>query len=315
MATLGYTPQLDHLPPPYAPHGQDTLRSRDPETASILSQAPSYTSHTTELPAYDSIQPLGLPALRYAPGFTPATNDPFSAAAYTNSSSAGRRNPARRQYENVVSRRVEEERMATQLLGAFSTLVFPPLANVNEEAAESNTGNETLETGQDDEEFQAIRFVNSSLPRGAGAQTASSNRNMLLGYCPYVAPSTSTSGGMAGTSASNSVLNANNAMRLIPANPHEDPELVGQAAAERARSQRLYRETLLREMAAQNVIQQQQEAALFEGVMGPLSGVAQPRGQWSGFGGRHGMGIAMNSERQGVGRRGWFRKWSRGWVS
>jgi hypothetical protein len=272
---------VDPTPPPYTPPPPAALpqtQERDSDAASIQSLAPSYTSHTTELPSYESLQPLGLPRLRYAPGFSPATLvDPFSPSNFINSLSVQRSNPARRHYENIASRRVQRVEMWDSLIDSLSNLAaLPdvPLARVAEETTETTT------TNAEDAPRQGEAAVQNGVPQGAGIQTASSNRDMLLGYCPYVTPASST---WSAADSSASTTTNSNGPKLLPAHPHEDPELVGHAAAARARELREYHETILQEMSTQQTNQQQQEASVFNGVIGPLAGIRQQQRDWNRF--------------------------------
>jgi hypothetical protein len=272
LTTTTGTPH-DALPPPYSPLLLPASLDRDSDAVSIISQAPSYTSHTTELPAYENIQPLGLPRVEYAPGFAPGNHGPFSAAAYTTSSSAELSHPARRQYENVVNRRAALRRALTNV--DPNELVDGLLGVIDEGGASADTAHTNESEAVERQEEQAA--LANSLPRGAGSITAASNREMLLGYCPYIAPAPSFAARYPQPAFSQPAT-APSMHRVLPANPHEDPELVGHAAAEQARSQRLYREGLLREMAAQNAQKQAEKAAALTGIVGPLSHLGQQRG-------------------------------------
>jgi hypothetical protein len=295
MSSILQAPHVDPVPPPYAPRidrnaSLPTSQLRDSDAASVRSLAPSYHSTATELPSYDSIPPLGLPRLRYAPGFIPVTLDPFSPSNFMNSSSVQRSNPARRQYENVANRRVEHGQMRDSLRETLASINMwsPPLSPTSPlQRVEQTYDSEDSSSGEDETptpEPAAIESVDPhsyGLPRGAGSQTASTNRSMLLGYCPYIAPPAS----YITTPASPPMSPTGTVGMGPPVNPHEDPELVGHAAAERAKAQRLYREGIKREMAAQAIQQQLEEASLLEdnltGLFG-LPGVQQQK-EWKQF--------------------------------
>jgi hypothetical protein len=281
MDSLTNITPLEPLPPPYSPRDAPAGQERDSDAVSIVSQAPSYTSHTTELPAYENVQPLGLPRLAFAPGFAPTDRSPFSASNYTMSTSAELSNPTRQQYENVVNRRAALRRALSP-----EALVDSLLGVIEEGAATNSTVSTEGETAERQDEYTVPL---NSLPRGAGPITASANREMLLGYCPYAPLPSSLTASPSQDQASVPTPSSSQPLS-VPRNPHEDPELVGHAAAERARSQRLYREGLLREMATQNAQKPAQEAAILNGVVAPLSHLGQHGGlhPWRPGGGRGG---------------------------
>jgi len=169
---------------------------------------------------------------------------------------------------------------------------------------------EEQQSSSEDENTAPEPTVNESdlhsfgLPKGAGSQTASTNRSMLLGYCPYIAPPPSFITNPA--SPPMSPIGSPSTQMTLPTNPHEDPELVGHAAAERNRAQRLYREGIKREMAAQAVQQQQEEASLLDdnlvGLFGQ-PGVQQKR-EWNQF-----KSNLMQSGKPGIVA---LRRWSSG---
>jgi len=155
IAIMLDTPNVEPLPP-YTPLAYTpSPQSRDAETASIASAAPSYNS---EPPAYDQIaahtsqqdatstiprsQPTaprthrnrqpqqsageGLPRLQYAPGFVPRPENPFSTSNYNAISwSTVHRNPARKQYENVARRRAEQVDAMDTLATTFLAFTSP----------------------------------------------------------------------------------------------------------------------------------------------------------------------------------------------
>ena len=219
------TPNVEPLPL-YTP----TPRSRDPETESILSAAPSYHSDSPEydqsttgrdptvpLPLAQSSQQQqqqqrGLPPVRYAPGFIPRST-PHSAMDLANnfnimSWSQIRQNPIRKQYENVARRRSAQH---SDIMSSLRTIIDPV----------SSSPGTSMESSR------------SSISAGAAASAMIAEISHTRTYVP------------AGEfPAADTTQSPNTPQGILP---NEDPHLVGHAAAERARAQRQYRETLMQE--------------------------------------------------------------------
>jgi hypothetical protein len=190
------TPETEPLPL-YTPRREDL----DPETASIVSEAPTYRS---EVPSYSASvnaplisslehRPVGLPSLPFAPGWGYRPHGPVGDLrnhdyAVANWSIA-RSKPTTRHYENVARRRMQRESSVSDIIQTLSVL---PAAAIETPAATTT-----------------IASSSSASPMAPASGAAAA------------------------------------AAPLTPYSPAEDPDLVGEAAASRARSQRLYREGCL----------------------------------------------------------------------
>ena len=214
------TPFIPEPLPLYQP------RARDPETASVLSSAPSYISEAptyvsnrqstviTGPPQPSSLLPprapnersVGLPAIRYAEGFqNPArgrmgdlTNHSYNICSW----SSIYKSPNARQLQNVAARRASKA-SASPLFSAL-TSDAPPTASA------STTLLASTATTTDANAITAI----------AGPSQASSSATPSSSF-PADIPT-------------------------APFSPLEDPYLVGESAAAQARAQRIYREMCLR---------------------------------------------------------------------
>lgn len=222
-----FNPPAPLIPPPSYERGP-----RDPETSSIVSAAPSYVSDRPpsyvrrELGAASSGPPSaadsqttlteerepdapqvvdtpqevrqGLPALRYAPGFSArgggniadVENHSYNIRSWSSVHSGN----AARQYQNVAARR------HSQASSSFFSSASP------------------------------ANSVPSASMQSASTTASSSRHN----YTSSVSSSPST--------AASSVSEPGSP----PFSPREDPALVGETAAARAKAQRLYRETCMR---------------------------------------------------------------------
>jgi hypothetical protein len=213
------TPILPEPLPLYQP------RNADPETASVISAAPSYISEaptyvsnrqstiivttpprqsTSLLPPHRPEQrTIGLPAAEFAEGFQGRGNcnvaNVFSHSNYTirswSSISTGQN---ARQYQNVAARRASKV-SASPLFNSLTSSGPPELA--------------------------AVQFT-----EGASGSTPSSSIAASMSLSPPSAFPTD--------------------MELAPIHPLEDPYLVGESAAAQARQQRIYREMCLRKEEA-----------------------------------------------------------------
>ncbi|KAK5202044.1 hypothetical protein LTR16_000563 [Cryomyces antarcticus] len=218
------------------------LYRRDPETASIRSSAPSYvseaptyhstapsrnhslslsnsnnnisssgSSHATLLPRSNSV-PSGLPSPRYAPGWEPRAHGALSDVEAHNYNvshwSSVHSSHASRQYQNVASRR------ALQAAADPAAILNSIAENVRTAPVRSSASTTTA----------SASAAVTSTPSSSPSDTRSRNNS---------ASST------ASTSSSSTVPIE---PATPPFSPLEDPYLVGQAAADAARSQRTYRE-------------------------------------------------------------------------
>src|ERR1700761_4845359 len=209
------TPAVDPLPPYSPPASQ----SRDAETASIRSTAPSYNS---EPPAYEYVvsrtsapnanasptQPngqlnapqQGLPRMHYAPGFIPRPANPFCSSNYNLVSwSTVQRNPRRRQYENVARRRVEQGAIMDNLVVTLAQIVAPPPPVVAQASGETRDGSESAITTAVPESSVALRatslldittpLIQSSASTFSPAATATTINNQQPETSPANLPS------------------------------------------------------------------------------------------------------------------------------
>jgi hypothetical protein len=200
------TPYIEDLPP-YSP----PARRADPETASILSEAPSYRS---EPPPYtppetgtsnleEPAQQHGLPALeRYAPGFQSRPHGSVADLQNHNYNisnwSTVRSGHRMREYENVAKRRAQRDLGVSELLNSLSTVPAPLMSAMNPATA--------------------VLVASSSSTQASRSTSSPSTPS-------YTTPSPAEE----------------------PFSPLEDPALVGEAAAAHAKSSRLYRENVMRD--------------------------------------------------------------------
>jgi hypothetical protein len=111
------------------------IRNSDPETASIISEAPSYRSQLA--PPYSPASPVplitadgqqttGLPYRRYAPGFQSRAHGSVGDVNAHNYNVANwstvRSGPTRRQYENVARRRAQRDTNVTEILNTLAAI-------------------------------------------------------------------------------------------------------------------------------------------------------------------------------------------------
>lgn len=195
------TPYSEDLPP-YSPPARSCRL--DPETSSILSEAPSYSS---EVPPYSPRTPqtqrYGLPALeRYAPGFQARAHGSVADIQRHNYNignwstiGTGHRT---REYENVARRRARRDPDASHLLNSLSAVPAP---------VPSRT---MTATGS-----AASALIDEISESSARTYPTASSTSSVPAEAPF------------------SYL--------------EDPDLVGEVAAARAKSSRLYRENAMRD--------------------------------------------------------------------
>jgi hypothetical protein len=202
------TPDTEDLPP-YSPPARP--RRVDPETSSILSEAPSYSSEappysppaTGSLNSRQPTQQYGLPALeRYAPGFQARPHGSVADLQNHNYNighwSTIRTGHRMREYENVARRRVQRDPSVSQLLNSLSA-------------------------------------VPTSTPTPVMTATGSAAAAMI--------EEISASSARTYPNAPSTLLTTTE----TPFCPLEDPKLVGEAAAARAKESRLYRENAMRD--------------------------------------------------------------------
>ncbi|TID23664.1 hypothetical protein E2P81_ATG03232 [Venturia nashicola] len=216
-------PESEHLPP-YSPPARS--HRLDPETSSILSAAPSYSS---EAPPYSprvstTTQRYGLPALeRYAPGFQSRAHGSVADIQNHNFNIANwstiRTGHRMREYENVARRRAQRDIDVSHLLNNFSAVPAPTLTPIMTASGSAASA--------------MIAEISESSARTY--PTASTTRTN-----PRRAPASVSTQALSSSSASPAPVEA-------PFSPLEDPALVGEVAAARAKSSRLYREAAMRD--------------------------------------------------------------------
>lgn len=217
------TPESEDLPPYSPPACSHRL---DPETSSVISNAPSYSS---EAPPYSprastSTHQYGLPAVeRYAPGFQSRAHGSVADIQNHNYNignwSTIRTGHRMREYENVARRRAQRDTDVSHLLNTLSTVPAPiptPIMKASGSAASA-----------------MIAEISESSARTC--PSASSART---------SPQSTSVRASAHSSASSP---ASPTPVEAPFSPLEDPALVGEVAAARAKSSRLYRETAMRD--------------------------------------------------------------------
>lgn len=209
------------------------LYRRDPDATSVhsaapsyVSEAPTYTSRRPSIPfvptptpsstttssplAPSSSPPRGLPSPRYAPGFQSRAYGSISDIDSHNYNishwSSINSSHASRQYHAVARRRASQAASTAALLNSL-TAVPPLLASPSITNSSANTSPSS-----------SFSTLNNSGSLSAGSNTNDNNSS------PSYPADVSTT----------------------PLSPLEDPYLVGEEAAGRARAQRIYREMCLR---------------------------------------------------------------------
>jgi hypothetical protein len=202
--------------PPSPPMQPSSLLNveQQPETDDLEFQA--FLEELTQGEPQQDFEPRGLPRMSWAPGFRPL--DAFSAANYSFINvSTPQRNPSRNHYDNVARRRVREreEAIANNLLTLTSPSIEQVLHTLSEEVPELTADNGSPGSSRE------------TTPTPASPITPTAATSLILAaQSPPSSPTTPT--------------------RTI-LRPQEDPELVGHAAADRARQQREYREMLTKD--------------------------------------------------------------------
>lgn len=280
---------------------------RDPDSVSLMSSAPSYVSET---PSYEYSLPSLLPPLRpdqevarglvpaprYAPGFQNRAHPgsvSMDMAMMTQQYQMPRWSSMRtannaRQYDAVARRRAN-----TQV--ANTTALLNSLAAVPPSSSSSSSSSSSYSS-----------IPTSSSPRPASPQ----NRPTTAHRSPTTTTSTSTSTTATTPTTSSLLLPLTDPSPQTqsaypvrvgsssdPHTPLEDPYLVGEEAADRARQQRVYREMCLRG----------EEAARFESrswdfMMGQMSDWEERNRSWKGFRKSVGNAKGVLGRRLAIGR-------------
>jgi hypothetical protein len=276
------SPNTSTAPQPTPQHDPETasIRSSAPSyneppaydqvvsNSSAPSSSPRSPSESSQAGTRSEEQPpQGLPRLHYAPGFVPRPNNPFSAATYSLSAWAPwptlECNPRRRQYENVARRRVEQGVLIDTLVGAIVEIVNPQAG-----LPQGQQGRQQQRRGVEPEQKamgEGERVTTSLLDIHAAPQPAlrrseelqvqgqAGGSTLAVGAdnngSNHSSSSTSSTTPTSPHSSSASTTIQPPPSTDIPVSPHEDPILVGPLAAARARSQRLYREMIVRDPA------------------------------------------------------------------
>jgi hypothetical protein len=206
------TPTVTRRPVPVSPQRQQSFSLLDVGSQEAADELPELTQEESP----QEFEPRGLPRMSWAPGFRPL--DAFSAANYSfvSVASVQRNLPVRQQLENVARRRVlrdAEGALVSSLLSGPSPLFEVPSNEVPELTRDEGSPQNSRETTPTP---QSPRTPTSTCQHAALAD-AIARRAGLIPSSPTIAP---------------------------PLRPQEDPELVGEEAAKRARQQREYREML-----------------------------------------------------------------------
>lgn len=219
------TPDSEDLPP-YSPPARS--HRLDPETSSILSAAPSYSSEAPpySLRAPTNTQQYGLPALeRYAPGFQSRAHGSVADIQNHNYNvgnwSSIRTGHRMREYENVARRRAQRDTDVFHLMNTLSAVPAPiptPIMTASGSAALAMIAEISESSARTYPSVSSDRTSSHSSSARASAQDSSSSSSSMS-PAPVEAPFS----------------------------PLEDPALVGEVAAARAKSSRLYRETAMRD--------------------------------------------------------------------
>jgi hypothetical protein len=205
------TPTVTRRPVPVSPQ-QQSFSLLDVGSQEAADELPELSREESP----QEFEPRGLPRMSWAPGFRPL--DAFSAANYSFVSVASiqRNLPVRQQLENVARRRVlrdAEGVIVSSLLSGSSPLIEMPSNEVPELTRDEGSPQNSRET--------------TPTPQS-----------------PRTPTSTSQHAAMADAIRRRAVPTPSSPTTASPLRPQEDPELVGEAAAKRARQQREYREML-----------------------------------------------------------------------
>ncbi|KAF2637463.1 hypothetical protein P280DRAFT_105480 [Massarina eburnea CBS 473.64] len=225
----------------------------DPDNISLLSAAPSYVSDTPTYSSYrtptsllppllPNQQVIGLPAPHYAPGFQNRASGNLGDVSMRNfdpgSWSVGHGGNNSRQYNAVARRRANTARENGQTTALLNSLSAVP------PSTSSGTSTPT--------------------PASLDRPGTSSNR---------ISPTSSTTNISSPTSYPVHVGSSSD-----PLNPHEDPHLVGEEAAGRARAQRVYREMCLKGEETAKY-----ESRSWDFMFGQMADWEDRRKSWKGF--------------------------------
>ncbi|KAF2452727.1 hypothetical protein BDY21DRAFT_375304 [Lineolata rhizophorae] len=229
-------------------------RSRTASSSSAPSPSSSSSSSSSSSPsssaATRSAQPRqGLPSPRYAPGFhaRPAARGSgavgdvelsnYNVGAWISANSSH----ASRQYHAVASRRANTQRQTTAaLLNGMTTTAAPvsPSVSLASLSHSLSGGSASAASGASAAAGSAGVGAASSSGMASASRTSS---NASSGTAVSSGSESSSAGAAAGGGAA-----AAAAAEAQPASPLEDPHLVGEQAAAKARAQRMYREMCLR---------------------------------------------------------------------
>lgn len=195
--------------------------NRDPEAVSIISSAPSYHS---EAPTYHSRRPSVPESETELPAYTPRTRTSTNDAA------------ARRQ----PNQNNQPERIGLPALRYAPGFTARPLNGLDVHAYNISAWN-SINTAHSNRQVHAVA-------RRRASHAVSSAHSMLnpLSAVPPPAHSTSPTRSRSPTSTVSASAPPSTPRAPQPLLPHEDPDLVGEMAASRARNARLYRERCLR---------------------------------------------------------------------
>ncbi|PVI04543.1 hypothetical protein DM02DRAFT_167231 [Periconia macrospinosa] len=227
---------------------------RDPDSISLLSTAPSYVSETptynsTSYPApTTSLPPLlpplrpdqevgrGLPAPRYAPGFQNRGNPSHvTMNLFASSNNA-------RQYASVARRRANTQQANTTAM--LNSLAAIPPANLSSQSIHNTLTSTSTTPPRSTSPSSSTNNNNNNNNTTSSTSlippTSPTSSSSLLFPPPLDSPTTPS------PSSSSTSYPVRVGSSSDPLHPLEDPYLVGEEAADRARQQRVYREMCLR---------------------------------------------------------------------
>ncbi|KAF1987398.1 hypothetical protein K402DRAFT_47579 [Aulographum hederae CBS 113979] len=245
------------LPPPYQYELENYNVSQsfqeDPETSSIVSAVPSYKSDrpptydstfpgSSLIPPSDTVQSPGLPPQAYALGFQARPNSSindveshsYNINRWSNNSSSNNR-----QFRSVALRR------ASRAGQPSSSSLFDSLNAVPSSSRAENSSRANLSLSLSRTTTLSPSSPTGGLPSPINASMASALPNRSSSSSPPGSaplPTIDSSSSSSHPSQSTASSSSSPTTTERPHNPLEDPILVGEAAAARAREERLYRE-------------------------------------------------------------------------
>ena len=219
--------------------------------ATIANTAPQAPTYHSTLPRFAPLLPSlsasartspGLPPPTYAPGFPRAPSGPGSAGRgdlagldfNIGAWSAARNGPQARLYESVARRRATKANEDAELGRALAETGFALSPLLPPAPSSTATQPATADAGA------------SSVATAAGAATA----NAQTAPAPAATRAASETSSIRSAASSIAAAAAPTPTSLLPVSPHEDPDLVGPAAATAARERRLYLQGCAREERA-----------------------------------------------------------------